>query len=428
MADNAAAVQNAGAYKRTVAGNIDWYYGGGDIAWIDKASAIAGVPLWRRSGQTIGILENNKVVEYIWHPSDLSDSALTKKFDVISSSGGTIRGQVYLNNGTNTTPKWSADPNTGDRHDQFAQGTNEEDNLYIFEWLNDLNDGNGWLFRKNDNGRYQDIFKILQNGLQHKGKTVPIGTGTNLQFIDGTGTIRNLTDLSNYVVLTYNATTNVYSGTLTPAITGYTVGQPVIVRVQNANNAVNTQITLNGLASVQIYKNNGTSLSAGDLQPGIYTLVYGPNAAFYLQGAAAQSSTFAQVTGQPADNPALKTAFDDAKNRANHTGTQAASTISDFKQAVQQSLNKSYTIGYSFPNKEWPELYEEQGIISAINLFNVSSFQYSIDNGTSYITPTLPLPVDGSKNIKIPAGTWVRWRITYAPNMALAGVNIKLLP
>ncbi|MBS7565162.1 hypothetical protein KHS38_12175 [Mucilaginibacter sp. Bleaf8] len=283
MADNAAAaVQNAGAYKRTVAGNIDWYYGGGDIAWIDKASAIAGVPLWRRSGQTLGILENNKIVEYIWHPSDLSDSGLTKKFDVISSSGGTIRGQVYLNNGTNTTPKWSADPNTGDRHDQFATGTGEEDGQYVFEWLNDLNDGTSWLFRKNDNGRYQDIFKIMQNGLQHRGKTVPVGTGTSAQFFDGTGTLRNLSDINSGV--------------------------------------------------------------------------------------------------------------------------------------------KGYTLSFGYPKADWDDFFETQGVITSILLKGATKIQYSIDDGTSFITPTLPL----SQPITIKAGTWVRWLITYAPNMARVSAYIKL--
>lgn len=69
----------SGAHKRTEAGNVDWYYGGGNIAWDDLASAKAGVPSSIREGKTIGIIIDGKVKEYIWHPSDITDSGLVEK-------------------------------------------------------------------------------------------------------------------------------------------------------------------------------------------------------------------------------------------------------------------------------------------------------------------------------------------------------------
>jgi hypothetical protein len=69
----------AGAYARTEKGNNDQYYGGGDIGYVNAAAACAFVPLAIRPGKTIGIIEGNKVVEYIWHPSDVSNTGLVKK-------------------------------------------------------------------------------------------------------------------------------------------------------------------------------------------------------------------------------------------------------------------------------------------------------------------------------------------------------------
>ena len=76
----------SGKLKSTTKGNVDWYYGGGDVAWTDLATALAGIPTAVRSGKTIGIIENNKVVEYIWATNDYTDEALEKKVSISSSS------------------------------------------------------------------------------------------------------------------------------------------------------------------------------------------------------------------------------------------------------------------------------------------------------------------------------------------------------
>jgi hypothetical protein len=82
-----APLELAGALKRTEKGNADFYYGGGDYAWTNTAAACAGVPLAIRPGKTVGIIENGKVVEYVWHADDLSDGGLIKKMADIDMNG-----------------------------------------------------------------------------------------------------------------------------------------------------------------------------------------------------------------------------------------------------------------------------------------------------------------------------------------------------
>lgn len=89
-----------GSFKSTSDGNVDWYYGGGKLAWDDPTSAKAGVPSVVRSGKTVGIKINNKIVEYIWHPEDITDNGLVLKtassnFDTSLDSNITMKEQ-YL--------------------------------------------------------------------------------------------------------------------------------------------------------------------------------------------------------------------------------------------------------------------------------------------------------------------------------------------
>lgn len=71
-------LERSGAYRRTEAGNIDWYYGGGASAWADKTTALAGVPSAARLGKIVAIWEDDLIVEYIWH-TDITDSGLVKR-------------------------------------------------------------------------------------------------------------------------------------------------------------------------------------------------------------------------------------------------------------------------------------------------------------------------------------------------------------
>lgn len=74
-------------YKRTTEGNEIWYYGGGKIAYTSLQDAYDNVDPAVRAGKTVGIIESGKVVEYIWHPSDLSNAGLVKKQSDVEFNG-----------------------------------------------------------------------------------------------------------------------------------------------------------------------------------------------------------------------------------------------------------------------------------------------------------------------------------------------------
>lgn len=76
----------AGAHKRTEKGNNDFYYGGGNPGWDSLALAKIGVPIPIREGKTVGIIQDNKVIEYIWHPNDTSDDGLVLKYSKIDNN------------------------------------------------------------------------------------------------------------------------------------------------------------------------------------------------------------------------------------------------------------------------------------------------------------------------------------------------------
>lgn len=98
-----------GKFKSTSKGNADFYYGGGNEAWASVEAAKAGVPSALRAGKTVGILIANKIVEYIWHPEDITDTGLVIKNAFASES---LIPQGNWNANTNT-PDISATTDTG---------------------------------------------------------------------------------------------------------------------------------------------------------------------------------------------------------------------------------------------------------------------------------------------------------------------------
>jgi hypothetical protein len=103
-------LQIDGKNKSITKGNTDWYYGGGEEAWNDLVSAKAGVPSVLRSGKTVGIIETGKIVEYIWHPDDITDPGL-----ILKNTGGDYL--ALINKPTIPT-------NTSDLVNDGANGTN----------------------------------------------------------------------------------------------------------------------------------------------------------------------------------------------------------------------------------------------------------------------------------------------------------------
>jgi hypothetical protein len=72
-------IEVTGKFRSTTKGNPDWYFGGGEDAWINLAEARAGVPIPIREGKTVGIWEGSEIIEYIWY-ADTSDEGLVVKY------------------------------------------------------------------------------------------------------------------------------------------------------------------------------------------------------------------------------------------------------------------------------------------------------------------------------------------------------------
>lgn len=137
----------AGAWRRTEKGNVDQYYGGGESAWVDRASALAGVPLAIREGKKVGIWESGKVVEYAWG-TDTSDAGLLKfaidTTDKFTKTGDDLTGPILIEEPTGAGPSngmivWGYKffdivQIVSDHLSRIFQAKESTDN-FIFEWI-----------------------------------------------------------------------------------------------------------------------------------------------------------------------------------------------------------------------------------------------------------------------------------------------------
>lgn len=60
------------------------------------AAAQADVPTEKRSGRTVSIIQAGKIVEYIWHPDNVSDAGLVEKYPRSTIGGAQDFG--FINN------------------------------------------------------------------------------------------------------------------------------------------------------------------------------------------------------------------------------------------------------------------------------------------------------------------------------------------
>jgi hypothetical protein len=88
------------------------------------------------------------------------------------------------------------------------------------------------------------------------------------------------------------------------------------------------------------------------------------------------------------------------------------------------SLSKTFILNFISPVRELEDYFEFETQILQITLHGANLIQYSINNGTSYITPTLPL--NAQTIITIPTSTYVRWKVTFLSNVTNASATIKL--
>lgn len=132
----------AGKLKSTTKGATDWYFGGGNEAWNSTADAIAGVPETIRSGKTVGVIENGKIIKYIWHPNNITDGGLVLESSVNATSNLAPQGNW---DASTNTPDISSESNTGYYWIVSVAGTTNIDG--ITEWnVNDwvVKTDGGW--------------------------------------------------------------------------------------------------------------------------------------------------------------------------------------------------------------------------------------------------------------------------------------------
>jgi len=72
-------IETGKKFKSLTPGNDIFWYGGGKPAYDSLEEAKAIVLAAVRSGKTVGVIEEGKIVEYIWHPEDLTDEGLVLK-------------------------------------------------------------------------------------------------------------------------------------------------------------------------------------------------------------------------------------------------------------------------------------------------------------------------------------------------------------
>jgi hypothetical protein len=130
------------------------------------------------------------------------------------------------------------------------------------------------------------------------------------------------------------------------------------------------------------------------------------------------ASTFGLLGGLPGDNAALAASLGTLQPKEIGKGLYP-----DADKAKLAGIVKGFTLVFLSPKRDLPyDYFETAAQITGISLKNATAFSYSLNEGTSYITPTLPLAAP----ITIPAGIWVMWRITFANNATNASAYIKL--
>ena len=171
---------------------------------------------------------------------------------------------------------------------------------------------------------------------------------------------------------------NVYTASLNPALTAYTEGVAIAVKINVANTGAST-INVNGLGAKSIRDPRGNTRPAGKLTAGsIYTLRYnGTN--FILQGEGASGNATAS------DLLSGKTASTDAgditgamPNRTSHVTAQSSSVSGTTLRLRPQAgyYNGLTTNSVQIDNEE----FIASNIRSGVNLFGVTGTAFIVDD------------------------------------------------
>ncbi len=180
-------IERFGKFKTLTVGNIDYWYGGGGIAYPNRTIALQTVKGNMRKGRTIGIIENDEIVEYIWHngitDNDLVLKQSLSKQSLVDAGSGIIK----FNSDTGKFDTVDGHPITG---------VNLIDNKKItLTYTNDENDSD-----TDDNGTIELDISSITNDTVHE---VELTTNSQLKLTSITGE-EKLVDL----VSLYNRFTN----------------------------------------------------------------------------------------------------------------------------------------------------------------------------------------------------------------------------
>lgn len=128
-----------GSHKRTVPGDVDFYYGGGGVAWPSLAAAkdaVTGVVAAARPGKTIGVFISGKVVEYWWpDPAHILDTDLVVKTADVSAKAdityvdAAISSEVTSRQNADTTLQGNINTNTSAIAAEVTARTNADTTL-----------------------------------------------------------------------------------------------------------------------------------------------------------------------------------------------------------------------------------------------------------------------------------------------------------
>jgi hypothetical protein len=494
------ALELAGSYLKTEEGNEIHLYGGGGVAYGSTALACAGVPLAVRKGKTVGVWENGKVVEYIWH-TDTSNTGLVQKTTdqsnkatlpdgitivgnftmagnvvnidsfvmnynglalylpagTVTLDGPPVAGQftrmdaVYFNpvnstygkvtgNGANTLPLATIPTGTYRIADikRNLDGTNVITKAYKVAYVSNVN----------IDKIYAD--KVMNGTWYSENDAVNFGTG-----IDTPGRVgyrvnfRRLFVNTGVLQVTPDATANKGSFITFPAgivqSGGWYLYGPYVdlengpstliigLKVADNTSAVDSglliQVARNDVpvAEITIKANLFTSINKLQYFLLPFVAVKGGSYEFRFK---VSSATIGLPTAFTFDE-AIVAPFPLAPT-VDLSGLQPKESgkglsTNDYTNAEKVKLGailSGFNILFTAPRRDLPAVYFDKAAkITAITLNGASAFSYSINGGSSYITPTLPLTAQTS--ITLPAATFVKFRITFSSNVTDATAYLK---
>jgi hypothetical protein len=402
-----APLELAGPYKRTEKGNVDYYYGGGDIGYVNAAAACAGVPLAIRPGKTVGVIENNKIVEYIWHPNDVSDSGLVKK--TADFSAGAQLGQTSSLTGR---PVFAVE-NNGDYDSETIWG--QASNGGVVRLMAFRAGG-----ERGQNGAPAGRFPMRMEGYFGYNWYIPskvantggvnhysfnVADGTELFYVDNMGTIRMA----------------VPGDTAVAADSLLAIDSNGRLKKLDQSGLQATGITLTGLASVA-----GTPVATDNLLTAFSKFKYlYDNLGMLVRGvtlATLDLTSSAAVTATDTIIQAFGKLQVQISNKVDKVSGKSLVADTDITKLGKVLLG--YDLSFTNGGKDARVCHEQTYTISSILTDGVAALMYSTDSGATYKPVTLPFT--GTLTLTVPGPTWVRWRITFNTGVTGAGVHIKL--